>query len=69
MYDVAALSGVTLLIVLFLLCVAVLWFILPFALFGTKPILRSILRETEKTNALLERITAGTSVQSRAPPP
>ena len=39
--------------VLFAIVLAVCWIVLPFALIGTKPILRQILAETQKTNALL----------------
>jgi heme exporter protein D len=35
--------------------VAIAWIILPFALIGTKPILRELLAEAKKTNALLEQ--------------
>jgi hypothetical protein len=33
------------------------WTILPFALIGTKPLLRKLLAEVQVTNALLERQT------------
>jgi hypothetical protein len=42
--------------VLFLIALAVLWFLLPFALFGTKPLLRDLLSETRRTNALLDEL-------------
>jgi hypothetical protein len=31
------------------------WIVLPFAVIGTKPILRELLEEVRKTNALLEQ--------------
>jgi hypothetical protein len=31
------------------------WIFLPFALIGMKPLLRELIRETKKTNAILER--------------
>jgi hypothetical protein len=34
--------------------IAVCWVLLPFALIGTKPLLRDILAEQRRTNALLE---------------
>jgi len=40
----------------FLIILALLWFLLPFAIFGTKDKLDEIIHETKKTNALLERI-------------
>jgi hypothetical protein len=33
---------------------AVLWLMLPFALFGTKALLRQLIAETQRTNVLLE---------------
>ena len=32
---------------------AICWMILPFALIGTKPLLRELIAEVKKTNALL----------------
>ena len=37
----------------FLFVLAVCWLILPFALIGTKPLLRELLAETKRTNAIL----------------
>lgn len=39
---------------LFLLVLAILWMCMPFAIFGTKPILRELLAEQKKTNKLLQ---------------
>lgn len=36
------------------LVLLVCWIVLPFALIGTKPILRSLLREQRRTNDLLQ---------------
>jgi cytochrome b subunit of formate dehydrogenase len=36
---------------------AVLWILLPFALFGTKALLRELIAEQQRTNSLLERRT------------
>lgn len=33
------------------------WILLPFALIGTKPLLRELIRETKRTNELLRRQT------------
>lgn len=52
-----ALGGMYLLMVLFLIVLGICWLILPFALIGTKPILRDILVESRKTNELLQRMT------------
>jgi hypothetical protein len=37
----------------FLFILAICWLVLPFALIGTKPLLRELLAETKRTNALL----------------
>ena len=39
----------------FLLILAICWIILPFALIGTKPLLRELIRETRRTNELLDQ--------------
>ena len=44
------------LLYLFGLVVAICWIVLPFALIGTKPVLRSLLHEQQRTNALLEKL-------------
>jgi hypothetical protein len=59
------LAGIYVLFVLFLLVVGVLWIIMPFAIFGTKPILREILAESKRTNELLEKL----ATQPRPPLP
>lgn len=41
--------------------VAILWICMPFAIFGTKPILRELLAEQKKTNKLLEEAAARAS--------
>jgi hypothetical protein len=45
-------------IFLFLLVLAVLWFLLPFAIFGTKDKLAVLIAESKQTNAELARIAA-----------
>ena len=42
-------------IALFLIVLAIAWIILPFALIGTKPILRQILEEMRKGNDVRDR--------------
>ena len=39
--------------IIFLFILAVCWLVLPFALIGTKPLLRELLAETKRTNAIL----------------
>jgi heme exporter protein D len=41
-------------LVIFGLVLLVCWIVLPFALIGTKAILRELVREQQRTNALLE---------------
>jgi hypothetical protein len=45
-------------LVIFCIVLAIAWIILPFALIGTKPLLRELIAETRKNNALLERIAS-----------
>ncbi|MGV8940308.1 MAG: hypothetical protein ACOH1P_02070 [Lysobacter sp.] len=47
-----------LVVALFVFVLAVLWFLLPFAIFGTKDKLAEIIAESRKTNAELARIAA-----------
>jgi hypothetical protein len=51
-------GGLGLIVLLFLFILAVLWFLLPFAIFGTKDKLAALIAESKKTNAELARITA-----------
>ena len=50
-----ALGGFYLIVVLFLFALAILWFLLPFAIFGTKDKLNELIAENKKTN---EQLTA-----------
>jgi cell division protein FtsL len=56
------LGGIYLFVVVFLVVLAILWFLLPFAIFGTKPKLDQLIAETRKTNAELERLREQISV-------
>jgi len=58
-------AGLYLFIIVLVIVVAVCWIILPFAILGTKPLLRQLLNETKRTNELLERMA---SSAPRAPP-
>ena len=49
-------AGSGIIVVLFLFVLAVLWFFIPFAIFGTKDKLAEIIAESKKTNAELARI-------------
>lgn len=49
------LAGFVLLLILAGLVLLVVWIILPFAVFGVKPLLRSVLHELRRQNDLLER--------------
>lgn len=40
--------------IVFGVILAVAWIVLPFALIGTKPLLRELIAEARKTNSLLE---------------
>jgi threonine/homoserine/homoserine lactone efflux protein len=50
------LGTMTLVGIILAIILVVCWIILPFAILGTKPLLRDLLREQKRTNALLERI-------------
>ena len=41
--------------VLLAIGISIAWIVLPFAVFGIKPLLRELIEETKKTNALLRR--------------
>jgi len=53
-----------LVIIIFLLILAILWFILPFAIFGIKPKLDKILEELDKTNRLLANFASASKLAS-----
>ena len=42
----------------FLIILLILWFLLPFAIFGTKVKLNDLINETKKTNDQLEKLRA-----------
>ena len=53
--DALAAGGIVwLTLVTFGAVLTVAWIILPFALIGTKPLLRQLIAETRRTNVLLE---------------
>jgi len=55
------LGGIYLFVALFLLVLAILWFFLPFAIFGTKDKLNELISETKKTNEELKKLRAAIS--------
>ena len=46
-------AGAILLFTLLGAVLVIVWIVLPFAVFGTKPLLRAVLREQQRTNELL----------------
>ena len=64
----AGLAGLYLFVVLFLFVLAICWIILPFAILGTKPLLRQLLAETKRTNELLTRIGPPAASSAARPP-
>ena len=44
--------------ILFIIILLILWFLLPFAIFGTKDKLNDFINETKKTNSQLEKLRA-----------
>lgn len=49
--------GTTTILILFIfgIVLAIVWILLPFAVFGMKPLLKQLLDEQRKTNALLAK--------------
>jgi len=62
-----AITGVTLFLFVLGLVLAVLWILVPFAIFGIKPVLQDILRELRKANAIAEARTSPGSVRPEPP--
>jgi predicted PurR-regulated permease PerM len=50
--------GVTIVLTLAGLLIAILWILMPFAVFGIKDLARDLIRENRKTNQLLEQLIA-----------
>lgn len=49
-------SGVGIFVFAFLILLAILWFCLPFAIFGTKDLLKQLIAENQRTNTELESL-------------
>lgn len=54
----AALGGLYTIAILAGLLIAVLWILMPFAVFGIKDLARTLIAEKRKTNKLLEQLIA-----------
>ena len=57
-------------VVIIALCIiiAILWILMPFAIFGSKDLLHELIREQQKTNRLLEaQASRGASVSGLDP--
>lgn len=50
------LAGMSMFVFLFLAILAILWFCLPFAVFGVKERLSTLIREQKTTNDLLRKL-------------
>jgi len=50
------LGGIYLFVIIVGVIIAILWILLPFAVFGLKDLMRKVLSEQRRTNELLERI-------------
>jgi hypothetical protein len=48
--------GIGMVMWLILLVIGILWICMPFAIFGTKPLLRELLAEQRRTNQLLVEV-------------
>jgi len=49
-------AGIGFFTVLFLVILAILWFFLPFAIFGTKALIEQQIKESKETNKLLQQL-------------
>jgi type II secretory pathway component PulM len=73
--GVGAFSGVYIGLVIFLAIMAILWFLLPFAVFGTKDKLNQLIAEARNTNQAVQELTKEVialrtaMAASRLPPP
>jgi len=59
-------GGLGVLIFLFLFVLALLWFLLPFAVFGIKDLLRELIKELQATRAVQMHVLA--ELQASSPP-
>lgn len=60
-------GGIGFLFVLFLLVLAILWFLLPFAVFGIKDLLKELIRELKASRSVQMQVLA--EIQAASVPP
>lgn len=62
-------ATIMLALMLFGILVAILWVLMPFAIFGTKDLLRTLIQEQKRTNALLQtQVNLQQAQADRSPP-
>ena len=59
---------IAIVIAIFALVLGILWFLLPFAVFGVKARLDKLIAETSRQNVLLAEIARGESVAGKSEP-
>jgi hypothetical protein len=64
---VAGMGGVMVVLALLGVVLAIAWILLPFAMFGMKPLLRELIAETKRTNALLQEVKMAAGVAPVSP--
>lgn len=65
MGEFESLSGIMgLIVMIFLVVLAIAWTLLPFAMFGLKPLLRDLLAETRRSNQLLEALARSKALET-----
>lgn len=57
-------ATIMLALMLFGILVAILWVLMPFAIFGTKDLLRTLIQEQKRTNELLQAQVALQQIQA-----
>ncbi len=50
----AGLAGLSMMASLFFVILGILWILVPFAIFGIKPLLKDLIQQQERTHKLLE---------------
>ena len=70
----SAAGGLSIVLILLAILLVVLWVVLPFAIFGLKPLLRELLAEQRRTNQMIDKLGRAVceygdaAVASRLPP-
>lgn len=59
--DGAFLAQAILILGILLVVLVICWIILPFAIIGTKPLLRQLIEQQTRTNRILEAMAKGTT--------